>query len=488
LDGALENQNLLRLHNFLTTSLNQNRMATITSSQSELPLNRIFKTWWPLAASWLLMGIELPAVSATMARLADPEINLAAYGGVVFPLSLIVEAPIIMLLAASTALSKDKPSYIKVRRFMMVTSGILTCLHILIAFSPLYYLIVERILGVPEVIIEPARIGLMIMTPWTSSIAYRRFNQGVLIRFGQSQAVGIGTVIRLTADALVLVFGLLIASIDGIIVATSAVIAGVICEAVYSRIVVKPIVEGPLENAPIVKPPLDLSAFLKFYVPLAMTSLLFLLTNPIISAAVSRMPQALDSLAVWPVISGLIFIFRSPGMAYNEVVVALLDEPRSSLNLRKFALYLSLITSGLLLFAAITPVANFWFGQISALTQKLSQMAQNGLWLAILIPASNVWQSWYQGVLVYDRKTRGITEAVLIYLIISAVLLSFGAIWGQVTGLYFALSVFTTSVVVQTVWLWFRSRPVLEGIYTRDRNTAANPMTDNHGITGPNHS
>ena len=75
-----------------------------------LSTRRILHTWWPLAASWLLMGAELPALSAVVARLANPEINLAAYGGVVFPLALIFELPVIMLLAASTALSKDYDS------------------------------------------------------------------------------------------------------------------------------------------------------------------------------------------------------------------------------------------------------------------------------------------------------------------------------------------------------------------------------------------
>ncbi len=42
----------------------------------------------------------------------------------------------------------------------------------------------------------------MIMTPWTWAIAYRRFQQGA-IRFGKTSAVGIGTAVRLTANALV---------------------------------------------------------------------------------------------------------------------------------------------------------------------------------------------------------------------------------------------------------------------------------------------
>jgi hypothetical protein len=174
------------------------------------------------------MGAELPVLSAIVARLANPEINLAAYGGVVFPLALIIESPIIMLLAASTALSRDWTSYRKLRRFMMVTGGTLTVLHILVAFTPLYYLVIEGILRAPAEIVEPARIGLMIMTPWTWAIAYRRFNQGVLIRFGYSKTIGVGTVIRLTADGLVLFTGYWLGNIPGIVVATSAVAAGVI--------------------------------------------------------------------------------------------------------------------------------------------------------------------------------------------------------------------------------------------------------------------
>ena len=132
------------------------------------------------------------------------------------------------------ALCKDFDAYKKVRKFMMVTSACLTTLHLLIVFTPFYYFIVEKILGAPQVIVEPARIGLMIMTPWTWSIAYRRFNQGVLIRFGHSKTVGVGTVIRLTANLLVLTTGYLVGNIPGIVVGTSAVIAGVVCEAIYS--------------------------------------------------------------------------------------------------------------------------------------------------------------------------------------------------------------------------------------------------------------
>ena len=101
--------------------------------EPSLKLARVFKVWLPLAASWLIMGTELPLLSAFVARLAEPAINLAAYGGIVFPIALIVEAPVIMLLAASTALSKDWASYQKLRNYMLLSGALLNPCRLMLA-------------------------------------------------------------------------------------------------------------------------------------------------------------------------------------------------------------------------------------------------------------------------------------------------------------------------------------------------------------------
>jgi len=420
------------------------------------------------------MSLEMPALSAVVARMPDPKINLAAYGGVVFPLALIIESPIIMLLAASTALSKDMASYLKLRRFMMVSGGLLTAFHALLAFTPLYYVVVEGILGVPQEIVQPARLGLMIMLPWTWSIAYRRFNQGALIRFGHSQTVGIGTVVRLGTNLLVLTVGYMGGRLPGIVVASGAVACGVMSEALYVGMMVRPVLKNQVQHAPPVVPPLSWAAFYAFYIPLVMTSLLTLLANPIGSAALSRMPRNLDSLAVWPVVTGIVFMLRSLGVAYNEVVVALLDERGAYASLKRFATTLSLATTGLLLLVAATPLSSFWFAKISALPADLAQMAQLGLWLALPLPALSVLQSWYQGALLHGKRTRGISESVVIYLVTSAIILGIGVAWGGTTGLYVALFALTASVATQTAWLGWKSRPILRQIREDDVSTFRN--------------
>jgi hypothetical protein len=431
-------------------------------SGGDITLERVVASWSPLAASWLLMSVELPAISAIIARLSEPAIHLAAYGAIVFPIALIIEAPIINLLAASTALSKDLDSYLRLRRYMMLGGAGLTVLHVLVAFTPLYYVVVEQILNAPVEIVEPARLGLMIMTPWTWSIAYRRFNQGVLIRFGYSKAVSVGTALRLIADGLVLALGFWFQTIPGIIVATSAVAVGVITEALYIGVKVAPVVSRKVRNAPKANGILTFSDFSSFYTPLALTSLLLLSVQPIGSAALSRMPSALDSLAVWPVVSGLMFMLRCPGHAFQEVVVALSDTAGSGRPLYRFARILTFLMIALLLLISATPLSRFWFEDISGLTPALTTIARNGLWFGLLLPGLAVFQNLYQGVLVHGRHTRAITESVIIFLVTCGAILWVGVRWLDVTGLYMGTSAFSVGGLFQVGWLRWRSYKMME--------------------------
>jgi len=438
------------------------------STDQDLSIKQIFLTWWPLAVSWFLMALELPALSAVVARLPDPKINLAAYGGIVFPLALIIEAPIIMLLAASTALSKDWKSYKKIRRFMHTTSAALTILHILVVSTPIYNFVVTSLIGSPQEIIAPARIGLAIMLPWTWSIAFRRFNQGVLIRLGHTVTVGKGTFVRLSANIIVLIAGYLFGTIPGIIVATTAVSAGVMSEAIFIGIKVKPVIKYQLIPMPEIKPELSKNAFLQYYIPLALTSLITLLSQPLVSSALSRMPRALDSLAVWPVLSGLLFIFRSSGVAYNEVVVTLINNPNSFTNLRKYAFILASSTTGLLLLITATPLSTVWFKYISALPVSIIPLANIALWFSLLIPGANAFQSWYQGLILNSGKTRGIPEAVAIFLAVTIATYTIGIYWIDLPGIYIGTLGFSLGMISQAIWLRVRSQKAIEIINTVD--------------------
>ena len=71
--------------------------------RTPLTPREVLSFWTPLAATWLMMAAEGPFLAAVIARLPEPKHNLAAYG-IAFSIALLMEAPVIMIMGATTAL------------------------------------------------------------------------------------------------------------------------------------------------------------------------------------------------------------------------------------------------------------------------------------------------------------------------------------------------------------------------------------------------
>ncbi|MDA0668068.1 MAG: hypothetical protein O3A95_10775 [Planctomycetota bacterium] len=384
--------------------------------------------------------------------MAEQKINLAAFGSVAFPIAMVVEGPIIMLLAASTALCRDWDSYRKVRRFMYAASAALTLLHILIAFTPLYDVIAGQILGVPDDLLAPGRLGLQILTPWTAAIAYRRFLQGVMIRFGKARLVMLGTGLRLTTLLATLVI-MRSTGASGIVVGTTGIAAGVVAEAIFARWAVGPILREQLPATDPTQAKVNRKSFLHFYLPLAMTPLLTLFIGPAGAAAMSRMPNAELSLPAWQVVHAIVFLMRSTGFAFNEVVIAQWDQPGAKRALTRFAFIVAITTSSLLVLIAATPLRDWLLGDIYQLQPDLMAVCATALLFTMFMPAYQAFQSLYQGQLVHKKQTRGITQAVALYVVVALTGLQVSIWWGAFTGIYAAITVFSIGGILQTLWL-----------------------------------
>jgi len=418
----------------------------------------VIAVWVPLWLSWALMGLEQPSIAGVIARMPHPELSLAAYGGIVYPLALMIEAPIIMLLSASTELSRDRASHRALQTFTHRAGAILTLLHLAIAATPLYDVLTERVFAVPAEVAAEARPGLLLMLPWTWAIAWRRHGQGVLIRFGHSRSVVVGTMIRLTTTALSLALGVWVGS-HGVVVGASALAMGVLAEAVFVAIKVRPIVRANLHrNDPNVHV-LRGAAFLRFYVPLAMMPVVSLIIQPAGTAAIARMPNVVESLAIWPVVIGVVFLLQTPGLALAEVSVAMMDRPGGREALRQFVLGLCVVVGVATAAIAFTPLASLWFGKVVALAPGLVGIAAIALTIDAPIPMCRVLQSWHQGRLVFARRTRPVSEAVLVFGCTCVLVLCLGVRW-QANGVYAASLGFTLGRVAQTLWIAVRAQHV----------------------------
>jgi hypothetical protein len=406
----------------------------------------------------MLMGLEMPALSATIARMDDPKTQLAAFG-IIFPVALLIESPIMMMLAASTKLSTDLRSYLTVRRYMTIISVVLTLFHAALVFTPLFDLVIVTLLDPPHATIEPVRRALFFLLPWTWAIADRRFHQGLLIRFGRSRTIGIGTVIRLMVTILMLVVVSMEGSLSGVETAALALSMAVIAEAIYVRIVSRDVIRGPLTAAKERETPITPAFFRSFYIPLALTPMVGLLALPLAVAGIAQMPNAMDSLAAWPVIGGTVFLSRCTGMAFNEVTVTLAGRPGGTQRLQRFGWVIGALFSLGLLVLAATPASHLLFQDAINLSAPITAIAVSSILLAIPLPILTFIMSFRQGLLVHRQETRGITEAVILSVITLGTVLWIGTQLNTIDGARCAIIAMVAGATVQVIWLRFRSGP-----------------------------
>jgi progressive ankylosis protein len=417
--------------------------------------------WLPLFASWLLMTAEGPIISAAINRLPDEVIMLAAQG-IVMSLSVTIESPIINMLATSTALAKDRPSYLLLRRFTFHWMVGLTLVATLLAYTPLFDLVVIRWMAVPLEVAGWVRPGMQIMIPWSAAIGWRRFLQGVLIRFRQTRKVAWGTVVRLVASAGVVIGLAVWSNWPGVIIAATALVAGVTAEALYATYAVRPILANELgpDRAPATGPPLTYRELFWFHLPLAATSVLILLVQPLVTFSLARLDQPTLSLAAWPLVFQVMLIARAPAMALPEVIIALSEGEATFRPLRHFTRNLVIANTLLILLFVFTPLVNFYLLTVQDTTPPVAELARRGLHLFFLLPAVYILISWVRGLLISNRTTRLVNAGMAVNLVLTGLVLLLG-IWLRWPGIETAAVALTAAAAVEFAFLWWQSRTIL---------------------------
>ncbi len=425
----------------------------------------IFRFWFPLAATWLMMAAEGPFLAAVIARLADPKFNLAAYG-VAFAFALLVEAPVIMLMSASTVLANSDVNFRRLRAFAFGISAVATATLLVVLVPAVYELVMLRVIALPDDVAALTYGALWILLPWPGAIGYRRFYQGLLIRDGQTRLVALGTVARLGTMGLTALTLYGVTRLPGAHVGAAALSVGVTVEALMSRWMVRASLKTLLATPhdPALGEPLGFSGILRFYYPLALTSLIGLAVQPILTFYMGRAPSPVESLAVFPVVQSLSFLFRALGLAYQEVAIALVGKDFEHLReLARFALVLGLAASTGLALVALTPLAGFWFQTLSGLSPELARFAIVPTIVLIPIPLFTALISFQRGILVTAHVTKPITLATAMEVTLIAVGLPLlTGVWGMV-GVTAAVTAFLMGRLVGTSFLAQRCLRVVRG-------------------------
>jgi hypothetical protein len=202
--------------------------------ESTLSLREMWRFYRPLLATTILRQASRPALNAGIAVAPAALSSLAAWP-VAWGLATLIAGPAWSLQQLTTALAVDREAYRRVSRFSLFLSVLFSVLMGLVAFTPLYGLVMGGVYNLSADLQDLARPATQIMVLLPLIMGAQSLLRGLLIREGQTGAVRSAMTTNVVALGAALLLGVTGLSLAGVTLAAVATLAGSIAELVWLR-------------------------------------------------------------------------------------------------------------------------------------------------------------------------------------------------------------------------------------------------------------
>lgn len=421
-----------------------------------MTLRDLWNQFLPLSVSDVTMAAGDPLITTTLARLPNPTLNLAAMG-IAKAIAIFFESPIIMLLHASNALATTANSRRALWRFMLLACAFLTVTLAVLVIPPVFDVLAIQVIGLEPNLISPARDALLFLLLWPAAIGWRRYYQGLLIRHGQARAVARAGIARLGMVGSTLTFTTIL-GLSGVQVAGTALIVGVICEALIVTIAAR---RSGATRPPALESaegmPHNLQSVWKFYWPLASSMLVVWGGRVVLITIVARSFDSTIALAAWPAAWGLTLVVANATRMVQQVVIKNRGLVADRLLL-SFALSVGGVFAMLLLAVGATPPGAFIIEAFVGHNDALVTGVRPVVLLCAVCPLLIALQNAAQGFIIGDGKPGRINIATWIG---TATLLGVAVIatHAGLPGATAAALAMMSALICETVFLAVLARP-----------------------------
>lgn len=421
---------------------------------------QLWKQFLPLSVSDVTMACSDPMITTTLAHMPQAMSSIGALGAAK-AIAVFFESPVIMMLHASNALAPSQTSRKALKGFMFIACSLLTLALALLCVPPVFDFFVGFAIRLPDDIAKLAKDALIFFIFWPAAIAWRRYYQGLLIRYHHARAIANAGFLRLFVVVLVLGVGFYFNAV-GVRLAGTALIGGVLVEALAVTLAAKKFgvsMTPALISAP--RLPNDLKSVWKFYWPLANSMIVVWGGRALLFAVIARSLDGPIALAAWPAAWGFVLVVANATRMVQQVIIKNRGHVKDKV-LISFAASVGGFFSFILIFIAATVPGHSVIKAFVGLNQDLINAVTPVVLLCSIVPFLIAFQNAIQGFLMTEQKTGHINVATWIG---TAVLLS-SAILGIKAGLLGATAAACAMVLALTAeatWLFFglRSRAPL---------------------------
>jgi Na+-driven multidrug efflux pump len=199
-----------------------------------LTIRDLWRFYRPLAVTTILRQTTRPVLNAGIAAAEMARASLAAWP-VAWGLSILIAGPAWSLQQLTTAIARDQVAYRRVRSFSLVLSAIFTLVLGLVAFTPLYGLVMGGVYNLSPELQELSRPAVQIMVLYPLLMGAQSVVRGVLIRGGCTGTVRAAMTANVMMVAGTILVGVTFFTISGVVLAAIAMLVGGVTELVWLR-------------------------------------------------------------------------------------------------------------------------------------------------------------------------------------------------------------------------------------------------------------
>ena len=210
----------------------------------------------------------------------------------------------------------------------------------------------------------------------------------------------------------------------------------------------------------------------KLWLPLALMWIVMALESPMITSAISRLPDALNQLAAFGFSFALALLIEGPVIHMLSAGTAITTSVSSYKKLLSIQRFLAIVTTLIHIFLSITPVFRFMAVNIMSLPSELVQPAHQAF--AVMIPWSATigYRRLWQGVMIKHGRSKYVPIVMYIRITLAAIVLAIGLIFQPFDGALLGGITLTVGVISGMISAYIFAKPCLDAL----------PKTDNSDI------
>lgn len=206
----------------------------------------------------------------------------------------------------------------------------------------------------------------------------------------------------------------------------------------------------------------SITELLRFFIPLALTSMLTMFTHTIISSGLARTVNPTGSIAAFAVALGLAEIFEAPVVLLRQVVLAFVRDSASLRTIQRvYAVTVAVLMVAVLAIGFVPVLSLLVLQRILGVSNELLPATLTAFRVMLILPMVSGFRCIYQGVLLSRRSTALILNGMLFRVGLMALLVFSFNRFGFVTGALVGAIAIIGGVVVEGAVAFYFGRNLI---------------------------